>query len=101
MPGRSMALIGRNRGSSRDRAVTRGEILFFRKGRSGDDAEPNSKETRQSVPVLRCESIPSGAGDRYANVKVSQERRGVALDENDLWIAATWCSLQASAIERA
>jgi predicted nucleic acid-binding protein len=39
--------------------------------------------------ALPCEPIPPAAGDRYANVKVSQRRRGLPLDENDLWIAAT------------
>ena len=28
------------------------------------------------------------AGDRYASAKISQQRRGLSLDENDLWIAA-------------
>ena len=33
------------------------------------------------------------AGDRYASLKREQQRRGLPLDENDLWIAATALAL--------
>jgi len=46
-------------------------------------------------PNSGAESIPPAAGDRYTNVKISQQRRGVPLDENDLWIAATALALDA------
>ena len=38
-------------------------------------------------------AIPVAAGDRYAILKREQQRRGLPLDENDLWIAATALAL--------
>jgi len=52
------------------------------------------------LAVLPCESIPPGAGDRYSHVKISQQRRGLPLDENDLWIAATALALDATLVSR-
>ena len=40
------------------------------------------------------------AAERYAEVKVSQQRRGHPLDENDLWIAATTLALDATLVSR-
>ena len=39
--------------------------------------------------VLPCESVPEVAGDYYAKIKLARQQKGLALDENDLWIAAT------------
>ncbi|MBI3462130.1 MAG: type II toxin-antitoxin system VapC family toxin [Planctomycetes bacterium] len=39
--------------------------------------------------TLPCESVPEAVGDHYGRVKRETERRGLSLDENDLWIAAT------------
>jgi predicted nucleic acid-binding protein len=36
----------------------------------------------------------------YANIKVSQQSRGLSLDENDLWMAATALPLSASLVSR-
>jgi tRNA(fMet)-specific endonuclease VapC len=36
----------------------------------------------------------------YANIKVSQQRRGLSLDENDLWMAATALALSAILVSR-
>ena len=52
------------------------------------------------LAILPCEPIPAAAGDRYANVKVSQQRRGLPLDENDLWIAATALAMDAALVSR-
>src|SRR5438477_12477924 len=70
--------------------VTRGEVLFglerLAQGRRRADLEGKAAKL---FGVLPCEPIPSGAGDLYAKIKVNQQRRGVPLDENDLWVAAT------------
>lgn len=50
--------------------------------------------------VLPCEAIPSSAGDRYANAKAAQQRRGLPLDENDFWIAAATLALDATLVSR-
>ena len=49
---------------------------------------------------MLCEPIPSAAGDLYASLKVAQQRRGVPLDENDLWIAATALAIKATLVSR-
>jgi predicted nucleic acid-binding protein len=50
--------------------------------------------------VLPCEPVPEKAGDYYAKVKLSRQRKGLTLDENDLWIAATVIALDAVLITR-
>ena len=37
---------------------------------------------------------------RYSTVKISQQRRGLPLDENDLWIAATTLAIDATLVSR-
>jgi tRNA(fMet)-specific endonuclease VapC len=44
--------------------------------------------------------VPEKAGDYYAKVKLSRQRKGLTLDENDLWIAATAIALDAVLITR-
>jgi len=78
----------------RDRIVTctivRGEILF------GISRLPEGKrrtELEQAgnrfLNAFACEPIPERAADFYAAIKLARQSRGLALDENDLWIAAT------------
>ena len=49
---------------------------------------------------LACEPVPMAAADRYAEVKLARERQGLALDENDLWIASTALALGAVLVSR-
>ena len=39
--------------------------------------------------ILPCEPVPEAAGDHDAIIKLTRQQQGLALDENDLWIAAT------------
>ena len=39
--------------------------------------------------TLPCEVVSEAAGDHYSKVKFGSFSKGLALDENDLWIAAT------------
>lgn len=52
------------------------------------------------LSAFRCEPVPERAGDHYAAVKRSRQLRGLALDENDLWIAATALTLGATLVTR-
>jgi len=71
------------------------------RGSFRDDAEPVSKEKPGNCsPFCPCEPIPSAAADRYAKVKASQQRRGLPLDENDLWIAAAALVMNAILVSR-
>jgi tRNA(fMet)-specific endonuclease VapC len=82
-------------------AIVRGEILFglerLAPGRRRTELEGKAGKL---FAILPCEPIPAAAADRYANVKVSQQRRGLPLDENDLWIAATAIASNATLVSR-
>ena len=88
-----------------DRVVTctiaRGEILFglerLAPGRRRTKLDGKARQLFAAVP---CEPIPPSAGDVYANTKVSQQRRGLSLDENDLRMAATALALSAILVSR-
>jgi predicted nucleic acid-binding protein len=88
-----------------DRVVTctiaRGEILFgiarLPPGRRRTELEETG---RQFLAVLRCEPVPERAADFYAAVKLARQQRGLPLDENDLWVAATALALGATLVSR-
>jgi len=90
---------------SGDRVVTctivRGELLFgiarLPGGRRRVELEETASEFLAAFP---CEPVPPGAGDYYASVKLIRQQRGLALDENDLWIAATALALGATLVSR-
>lgn len=75
-------------------AITRGEVLVgierLDAGRRRTELEDKAKRLLSVIP---CEAIPAAAGDRCARVNREQQRRGLPLDENDLWIAATALAL--------
>jgi predicted nucleic acid-binding protein len=81
--------------------ITRGEVLFglerLAQGRRRTELE---MKARKLFAILPCEPLPPGAADRYASVKISQQRRGLPLDENDLWIAATALVMEATLVSR-
>lgn len=91
--------------SAEDRVVTctivRGEILFgiarLPEGKRRTELEETG---RQFLAAVRCESVAERAGDFYAAVKLARQQRGLALDENDLWIAATALALDATLVSR-
>ncbi|MEX0802893.1 MAG: PIN domain-containing protein [Candidatus Binatia bacterium] len=81
--------------------VVRGEIRY------GIEQLPRSRRRQdledQAAPlfnVIPCESIPETAGDHYARIKLTRQHKGLTLDENDLWIAATAFALGAVLISR-
>ena len=88
-----------------DRVVTctivRGEVLFgiarLPEGRRRAELEETGS---QFLAVLRCEPVPATAGDYYAAVKLARQQRGLVLDENDLWVAATALALGATLVSR-
>lgn len=90
---------------SRDRIVTcaivRGEILFgisrLPEGRRRAELEQTG---HQFLTAFHCEPVPERAGDFYAAIKLARQRRGLALDENDLWVAATALALDAALVSR-
>ena len=101
-PGIETWMAGLGRG---DRVVTctivRGEILFgIGKLPEGKRRAELEETGHQFLASVRCEPVPERAGDFYAAVKLARRRRGLALDENDLWIAATALALNAALVSR-
>ncbi|MBI4524943.1 MAG: PIN domain-containing protein [Deltaproteobacteria bacterium] len=81
--------------------VVRGEILY------GIEQLPQSRRRqnleRQAAPlfaIIPCEPIPERAGDHYARIKTTRQQKGLTLDENDLWLAATAMALNSVLITR-
>lgn len=82
-------------------AVARGEILYGI-GRL-DEGRGRTELDRQAEALFRvipCEPVPVSAAAIYANVKLEQERRGLSLDENDLWIASIALAIGATLVSR-
>jgi predicted nucleic acid-binding protein len=81
--------------------ITRGEILFglgrFPQGKRRSELEMKAQKL---FAVFPCEPIPRNAADLYAALKLAQQSRGLALDENDLWIAATALAIEATLVTR-
>ena len=50
--------------------------------------------------VLSCEPVLEAAADHYAVIKTAAHAKGLPLDENDLWIAATALTLGATLVSR-
>jgi predicted nucleic acid-binding protein len=81
--------------------IARGEILFglgrLAQGRRRAELEAKAQNL---FAALVCEAIPSAAGDFYANLKIARWSRGLPLDENDLWMAATALAINATLVSR-
>jgi predicted nucleic acid-binding protein len=88
-----------------DRVVTcsivRGEILFgIARLPSGKRRSELESAGRRILDTFHREAVPERAADIYADIKVTRLQRGLALDENDLWVAATALALGAALVSR-
>ena len=81
--------------------IVRGEIRYgieqLAQSKRRKDLENQAEPLFATIP---CEPIPESAGDHYAAVKITRQSKGLTLDENDLWIAATALALGAVLITR-
>ena len=78
--------------------IVRGEIAYgLARLPEGKRRAALAAKAAALLAAVPCEAIPPAAGEHYAAMKLARERRGLALDENDLWIAATalapWATL--------
>ena len=86
-----------------DRVVTsvtvRGEILWgierLAHGRKREALERNATAVFALIPV---EPVPVGAAEHYARAKLTCRARGIAMSENDLWIAASALAMDATLV---
>src|SRR5688572_6992554 len=91
--------------SAQDRIVTcaivRGEILFgIERMPSGKRRDELSSQASQAFSALPCEPVLPVAAEHYATLKSAQQKLGLPLDENDLWIAACAAGLRATVVTR-
>jgi tRNA(fMet)-specific endonuclease VapC len=81
--------------------IVHGEILFgIVRMPAGKKRERLSRKADEVLADMRIEPVPASAADLYARVKATRESRGLRMDENDLWIAATALSLNAILVTR-
>ena len=64
------------------------DLYHYSKRDPASLAEAGSKAWKL-LTLMPCQPIPEAAADLYASIKISQQRRGLPLDQNDLWTAAT------------
>jgi tRNA(fMet)-specific endonuclease VapC len=82
-------------------AITRGEVLFgVERMPTGKRREEIANKTAQFLAGFPCVAVNETAADHYARIKVLRQQSGVALAENDLWIAATALALGATLVAR-
>jgi predicted nucleic acid-binding protein len=82
-------------------AIVRGEVLFgIARLPHGQRRSELEATAHAFLSAFACEAVSERAGDYYASVKRIRQLSGLALDENDLWIAATALMLGATLISR-
>src|SRR5438132_943723 len=81
--------------------IVRGEIIFgISRVPQGKHRTELEQQAIKVLPRFPCLAIPEAAADLYASSKLACQRKGVVLDENDLWIAATALALGATLVTR-
>jgi predicted nucleic acid-binding protein len=82
-------------------SVVRGEIRYgIERLPQGKRRQELAAKAAKLFAVLPCEPVLENAGDHYAMIKLARQQKGLTLDENDLWIAATALALGAVLITR-
>jgi tRNA(fMet)-specific endonuclease VapC len=105
MRGSAQAGVRLSQLSSMDRVVVcpivRGEIRYgierLAPGKHRQDVEAKAARL---FAVLSCAPVPEIAADHYARTKAAAYGKGLPVDENDLWIAATALALGATLVTR-
>jgi tRNA(fMet)-specific endonuclease VapC len=70
--------------------IVRGEILFGIAKRSpGARRSQLELAAHAAFRAFPCMPVPEQAADVYSSLKLTCQQTGVAIHENDLWIAAT------------
>ena len=81
--------------------VVRGEIRYgIERLPQGQRRQELAAKAAKLFAVLPCEPVSENASDHYAMIKLARQQKGLTLDENGLWIAATALSLGAVLITR-
>ncbi len=81
--------------------IVRGEILYgIARLPAGKRRLELAEKAANLFAVVPAAAVPENAAEHYASIKVTRQRKGLALDENDLWIAATALAWGATLISR-
>jgi tRNA(fMet)-specific endonuclease VapC len=81
--------------------IVRGEILHgISRLADGQRRQDLSDKAAKLFAVIPCYPISEAASDHYADIKSARQKKGLALDENDLWIAASARALGAVLLSR-
>jgi len=71
-------------------SIVRGEILYgLAKLTQGRKRRELTEKAANLFATMMCLPVPERAADEYASFKRYRERRGLSLNDNNLWIAAT------------
>jgi predicted nucleic acid-binding protein len=82
-------------------AIVRGEILFgIERLPEGKRRQALAAKAELLFSTIHCEPVPVSAAVRYAAIKKAWQQQGLALGDNDLWIAATTLILGAKLVSR-
>jgi len=70
--------------------VVRGEVLHgLARSPDGQRKQDLQDKAARLFRAIPCHPISEAVGDHTAAIKITRQRKGLVLDENDLWIAAT------------
>ncbi len=80
-------------------AIVRGELIYgIDRLPRGSKRDLLEKKLKLVLSSLVCEPVTPAIADAYAALKIAQQNKGLSLDENDLWIAATAQHYQATLV---
>jgi len=81
--------------------IVRGEILFgIERLPAGKRRDDLTVKAQQVLARMVCHAVTEPAADHYARIKRDCQLKGLPLDTNDLWIAATAILLDAVLVTR-
>ncbi len=82
-------------------AIVRGEIRYGL-ARMPDGKRRQALESKAAIlfSATVCEPMLETVGGHYGRIKSESQTRGLSVDENDLWIAATSIALGATLVSR-
>jgi predicted nucleic acid-binding protein len=81
--------------------IVRGEIAYgLKRLPEGQRRSVLEAKAEKLFGAFLCHEVTAAAAERYAQLKVVRQKKGLSLDENDLWIAAVALSLGATLITR-
>lgn len=85
----------------RTASIVHGEILYG-VSRLADGKRKAILTTKVGdiFAIVRCEPVTELTAIYYAKIRADQEKLGLSVDQNDLWIAAVAMSLDATVVSR-